>query len=495
MFSTSDTIVAIATPPGRGGIGVVRLSGPEAARVACALIGRAAPLRPRHATFARIIEPSKEACAPGDASERRRSGEGARRSVRALRRQPRAPRPPSRGGDEDPRNVLDQVIVTWFPAPHSYTGEDVVEIGAHGTPVLLQRIVELAMAAGARLAEPGEFTLRAFLNGRIDLVQAEAVADLIDAVTPLQARVAMDQLEGTLTSAIGRIDAALFDLTARLEASLDFPDEGFHFITRDQARDEIARITESMADLIAHGQTGRLVRDGRLVAIVGRPNVGKSSLFNALAGADRAIVTEVPGTTRDPLTEQLDILGFPITLVDTAGIRETTDVVEAEGVERAKQAQRVAAWKLVVLDGSAPLTDDDRRVMADSFPRLIVISKADLPRPWSTRELELPSEDVTEVSALAGTGLDELRRRLVTALTGRDEWRDPPRISNTRHLALMESAMTAARRASDAIAAGATEELVLVDLTASRQRLEEITGRRTTDDLLGHVFARFCVGK
>jgi tRNA modification GTPase len=251
-------------------LGVVRLSGPDAQRVAQALVRRNTAFEPRHATFAHIVEPA--------------------------------------GQDDAPR-LLDQVVVTLFAGPHSYTGDDVVEISAHGSPVVLQRVVELAMAAGARLAEPGEFTLRAYLNGRIDLVQAEAVADLVDAVTPLQARAALDQLEGTLTGAIGRIDAAIFDLSARLEASLDFPDEGFHFITRDQTRAEIARIGGELAALSAEGRVGRVVREGRTVVIVGRPNAGKSSLFNALAGASRAIVTAVPGTTRDLLTERVDIGG------------------------------------------------------------------------------------------------------------------------------------------------------------------------------------------
>ena len=456
MFSTSDTIVAVATPPGRGGIGVVRVSGADATRVACALVGRSAPFEPRHATFTRIVDP--------------------------------------RTGDNG--EPVDQVVVTWFAGPQSYTGEDVVEISAHGSPLLLQRIIELAMGAGARLAEPGEFTLRAYLSGRLDLVQAEAVADLVDAVTPLQARVAMDQLEGTLTGAIGRIDAALFDLSARLEASLDFPDEGFHFVTRDQALEQLRGIRDDVARLAGQGRAGRVVREGRMVAIVGRPNAGKSSLFNALVGAARAIVTEIPGTTRDVLTERVDIDGLAITLLDTAGLRDAGDAIEAEGVERARHAQRVAALSLVVLDAGAPLTDEDRQLILDSpGPRVVVASKADLPKKWSAPDVGVAVEMMVEVSALSGVGLDRLRARILAVLCDRDDLRDPPRISNVRHLALLDESLSALRRADAAISEGATEELVLVDLGAARRALEEITGRRSPDDLLHHIFSKFCVGK
>jgi len=455
VFSTTDTIVAIATPPGRGGIGVVRLAGPDAARIAQELTDRAHPFEPRHATFTRVID---------------------------------------RAGST--KHAVDHVVVTFFAAPHSYTGDDVVELSAHGSPVLLQRIVELAMLSGARLAEPGEFTLRAHLNGRIDLIQAEAIADLVDAVTPLQARAAVDQLEGTLTSAIARIDAALFDLSAKLEASLDFPDEGFHFITRDDAVDAVARIAEDVSALIASGRAGRVLREGRMVVIVGRPNAGKSSLFNALVGAARAIVTEVPGTTRDALTERVDIGGIPITLVDTAGLRESADRVEAEGIHRARAALTVAALTVVVIDGSQPLCDDDRGVLESvRAPRVIVASKSDRPRAWRASELGAGGELVLDVSAVTGAGLDVLRADIVAALVEREDLRDPPPISNVRHLALVESCAASLERARVALATGVTEELVLTDLGAARRALEQITGHRTADDLLKHVFERFCIGK
>jgi tRNA modification GTPase len=456
-FDLTDTIVAIATPPGRGGIGVVRLSGPDATTIAGRLVGRDEPFLPRHATFARVTDDAAAS----------------------------APR------------AVDQVVVTWFQAPHSYTGDDVVEISGHGSPVLLEHVVRLAMGAGARLAEPGEFTLRAYLNGRIDLVQAEAVADLVDAVTPLQARAAMDQLEGTLTGEIRRVDAALFDLAARLEASLDFPEEGFHFVTRDEAREEVARVRSDLAALARAGRSGRVLREGRLVAIVGRPNAGKSSLFNALAGAARAIVTALPGTTRDVLTERVDIGGVPVTLVDTAGLRDASDAIEAEGVLRAEQARSIAALTIVVIDGSTGIDGADLRIVGDSpHPRVIVASKSDLPRAWAIASSGLDRDaDVVDVSAKTGAGLDGLRARIVSALTEHEELRDVPAISNVRHLDLVDRAIAALDRAVAALDAGATEELVLADLAAARRALEELTGTRTADDLLRHIFEKFCVGK
>jgi tRNA modification GTPase len=415
-----------------------------------------------------------------------------------MRRPALAPRHATFGRliDPDTGAAIDQVVATWFAAPHSYTGEDVVEISAHGSPVLLRRIVELAVAHGARLAEPGEFTLRAYLRGRLDLAQAEAVADLVDAVTPLQARAAMDQLEGTLTGAIGRLDAALFDLTARLEASLDYPEEGFHFISTGETAAEVARIRGQLAQLARDGRAGRVIREGRTVVMVGRPNAGKSSLFNALAGASRAIVTDIPGTTRDLLTERVDIGGLAVTLVDTAGLREARDAIEAEGVRRARDAQQVAALKLIVIDASAPLAGDDRAILTEAMaPAILVVSKIDLPRAWSPEELGEHAARVINVSAVSGAGLAELRARLVEELTGREDLRDTPAISNVRHVSLVDEAHEAMTQAERALESGATEELVLAEFGRARRALEEITGRRTTDDLLAHIFARFCLGK
>jgi tRNA modification GTPase len=454
MFSTSDTIAAIATPPGRGGIGVVRLSGPRAHGIAAGLLAHPHPLEPRHATFTLV----------------------------RLRPEPTA-------------NAIDHVVATYFPAPHSYTGEDVVELSAHGSPVVLRAIVAAAMAGGARLAEPGEFTLRAFLNGRIDLPQAEAVADLIDAITPLQARTAFDQLQGTLTEAIAGIDATLFDLIARLEASVDFPDEGYHFIDQGPLASAIDELRDRTAGLLADAKRGRLLREGLQIAIVGKPNVGKSSVFNALAGAARAIVTDIPGTTRDLVTESIDLDGLRSTLVDTAGLHVTADPVEAEGMARSKQAYSIADLTLVVLDGSRVLDEDDQQVLSQTIDknRLIVLNKSDLGHAQETHELR----GAVSISALTGAGLEELRRRIAASLDV-DLLADRPSITNVRHIALVERAHEALSRArSAALSEGVTlpEEFVLADLQEARVAFEEVNGRRTSDDVLAHIFSRFCVGK
>jgi tRNA modification GTPase len=462
MFSTDDTIVAISTPIGRAGLGVVRVSGPDAASIAVCLTGRSEPLQPRHATFARLSQPLRPGTVPA-------SG--------------------------DSPSIADQVVVTFFPAPHSSTGDNVVEISAHGSPVILEGILRAAMSAGARLAEPGEFTLRAFLNGKLDLIQAEAVADLIDAVTPLQARAAFDQLEGTLTTRIRAIEAALFDLTARLEASLDFPDEGYHFVQRDVAAEELRVVASAIDELLTHAARGRIVREGAQIAIVGTPNVGKSSLFNALLSANRAIVTPIPGTTRDLLTERADIRGIAVSLVDTAGIRESADVVEQEGVARARQAVAVADLTVHVLDGSRPMSDEDRALLKVTAAglRVVAINKSDLPPAWSHED-----DDGVSVSARTGIGLDVLVDRMAEALGGRDVHRDRPLVSNVRHVHLLRSAREALGRAIDAMKSSdghVSEEFVLADLQDAAAALQEITGQRTTEDLLTHIFARFCIGK
>lgn len=460
MFQTDDTIVAISTPIGRGALGVVRISGPGAGAVAGRVLDRTHPLRPRHATFCRL---STAAAVPVGAAD-------------AV--------------------VGDQVVVTFFPRPHSATGEDVVEISAHGSPVLLEGIVGAAMQAGARLAEPGEFTLRSFLNGKLDLIQAEAVADLIEAVTPLQARAAFDQLEGTLTTHIREIEQALFDLMARLEASLDFPDEGYHFVAREAGTQEVAAICAHIDRVLRHASRGRLIREGAHVAIVGAPNVGKSSLFNALLNANRAIVTPIPGTTRDLLTERTDLRGIAVSLVDTAGIRDTSDVVETEGVARARQAAGIADLQVLVLDRSRPLEGDDRSLLEIAPVNCVVVAnKSDLPAAWPLDGID---RVVVAISALTGLGLDTLLDGMAARLGGGEDRRDPPLVSNVRHIALLERARASLGRASDALSTstgGVSEEFVLADLQEAAAALQEITGRRTADDLLAHIFARFCIGK
>lgn len=457
MFAPDDTIVAVATPPGRGGLGMVRISGPQAAAVAGVLLHRGKSLEPRRATVARLVT---------------REGDAA--------------------------SAIDRVVATSFPGPASYTGEDVVEICAHGSPVLLERIVSLACRSGARLANPGEFTLRAFLHGRVDLVQAEAVADLVDAVTPLQARVAFDQLDGTVTERIADLDRRLLDLTARLEASLDFPEEGYHFIETPEVARSIGELSARVRALLADAAAGRLIREGCRVVVLGRPNVGKSSIFNRLLGSSRAIVTPVAGTTRDLVTETLDLEGLAVDLVDSAGIRAPGDPVEAEGVSRARRAFGAAGAVLVVLDRAEPLAADDRGVLEEtsSSPRVVVANKIDRPPAWSSTDLPLGGgEIVVEASARTGRGMGRLRGELRRLLLGETVPRETPMVANIRHIELLEQAESALGAAAGAAGQGAAEEFVLEDLERARRALEELTGKRTPDDVLEHIFERFCIGK
>ncbi|HET9191552.1 MAG TPA: tRNA uridine-5-carboxymethylaminomethyl(34) synthesis GTPase MnmE [Vicinamibacterales bacterium] len=449
MFATDDTIVALATPSGRGALGIVRISGPRSQDIVRVIAPARRPLEPRRATLTRL-----------------RAHESA-------------------GG------AVDRVIATYFQAPHSYTGEDVVELCAHGSPVVLRTIVHAAVDAGARLARPGEFTLRAFLAGRIDLVQAEAVRDLIAAATPLQARVAFDQLEGTLTRRIAELDAVLFDLIARLEASLDFPDEGYHFIDVGETRRRIGDVVNGLDVLLADAGRGRLIREGATVVLAGRPNVGKSSLFNALAGTDRAIVTSVPGTTRDLITEPIDIHGIAVTLVDTAGARRAHDVVEREGVARGEQARGVADLIVVVVDLSEPLTEDDRRLLDDTSgrPRLIVANKCDLAPVVAL-------DDAMTVSAATGEGLQALRCAMSRELSGGEPTQESPALTNLRHITLLEEARQSLQGAVNALRASEVpEEFLLTDLHAARTRFDEVVGARSSDDVLAHIFEKFCIGK
>jgi tRNA modification GTPase len=499
MYSADDTIVALATPPGRGGLGVVRLSGPRALEIARALAAGGPVLAPRHATLVRIGFSHHE--------------------------------PAARRGERDPDGqFIDEGIATFFPAGGSYTGEDVVELSLHGSPVVLGEVIGAAVLEGARMARAGEFTLRAFLNGRVDLTRAEAVHDLVEATTPVQARVAFDQLRGTLAERIGEIERTLFELVARLEASGDFPEEGYHFVTLEEARVAIEDVRQRVDVLLADSRRGRLLREGVSVAIAGRPNVGKSTLFNRLAGAERAIVTTVPGTTRDVLTESVMLLGTRMLLADTAGVRPTTDPIEREGVARAEKAAAAADVVVVVIDGSAPLTVEDRRVLEGSAGRLrvIALNKCDVASasaigeaakvaaggaPASGKETREPGEvgaasvgdaeheagsgpAVVQISALTGGGIDELVRA-VARVVGLGHTPEHASISNRRHIGLLESAGESLRRASGLLGVlGQTpEELLLSDLREALDSLQEVSGRRTTEDLLDAIFSQFCIGK
>lgn len=453
MLAPDDTIVAIATPPGRSAIGVVRLSGRRAAAISQSLLG-GLRLEPRRATHCQVAVQGVSVADQG----------------------------------------CDEAVAVWFPAPRSYTGEDVVEISLHGNPLLLEGVVRSAVAAGARLARRGEFTLRSVVNGKRTLVAAEAVADVIDASTFGQARLAFDQLHGTLGARIARIDAPLFNLIAQLEASLDFPDEGYHFVDDGEAPRILDHAIVEIDALLADAGRGRVIREGATVAVVGRPNVGKSSLFNALVGADRAIVTTAPGTTRDVLTERVDVGGLHVTILDTAGIREAEDAAEREGVVRSQRARATADATLVVLDAAAGLTAADESLLdqaADAGRRIVVWNKCDLlPAGTSPGALE-----GVNVSALTGHGLDRLRACLALSLVGSEPRSEPPAIANIRHVELLGRVREFLTRARHLAQQGAPEEILLQELHGARSAFDELVGVRTPDDVLAHVFERFCIGK
>jgi tRNA modification GTPase len=464
VFSPNDTIVAIATPLGRGGLGVVRLSGPSAVAIASDILDTADPLEPRYATLTRVRDLAGRA--------------------------------------------VDGVVATFFKGPHSYTGEDSVEISAHGSPIVLKEILRSAIGAGARMATAGEFTLRAFLNGKLDLIQAEAVGDLVEASTAAQARAAFDQLNGTLTGEIARLDEQLMDVIARLEASLDFPEDGFHFVSVEELGDGLKAVGAGLDRLLDSARQGRLIREGLQIGIFGKPNVGKSSLFNYLVGADRAIVTEVPGTTRDLVTESVDFEGIRLGLIDTAGIRATVDVIETEGVVRSRRALVSSDVSIVILDASVPLEDVDFELLraAGESPGLVVANKCDLVSAWGPAEFGT-GEPPLRVSLKTGAGLADLRRGLLAVLVGTPttpalerEWlmRESPLITNVRHEGLLREARVAVSAADERLGeAGASwsEEFVLADLQRAKGALEDVTGKRTSEDLLRHIFERFCVGK
>lgn len=453
MDSAADTIVAVATPPGHGGVGVVRLSGPAAAAIGATLTGRPGSLRPRHVTRASV-----------DA--------GAWRA---------------------------DTLVTFFQAPASYTGEDVLEIAAHGNPLLLAAVVDRAVALGARLARPGEFTLRAFVHGKLDLVQAEAVRDLVDAVSPSQVVAATGQLDGVLSTAIHGVVDDLRHLETRLEASVDFPDEGYRFIDAADVRTGLEGVQARVRALVDDDARASLVRDGATVVVAGAPNVGKSSLFNALLGADRAIVTPQPGTTRDLVSERLLVAGQLVRLVDSAGLRDTDDAIEAEGVRRAAGAAQAAHVVLLVLDGSRPLDADDRvaQAAAAEARTLVVVNKSDLPRAWNVESAGVP-RDVAIVSARTGDGVSALAQRLAARLACVDTGSEHPLVTNRRQRALLSTALESLAHAiteDDARGGSLPEEFVLADIRGALEALEEVTGRRSRDEMLAEIFAAFCIGK
>ena len=449
--SVTDTIVAISTPPGRGGLGVIRISGPQARAVAEAILTfpNTTSWQPRHGRMAHLAD---------------RDG-----------------------------HVVDQVIATFFEKPHSYTAEDTVEVSCHGAPVVLRFAVERALEGGARLAEPGEFTLRAYLRGRIDLSQAEAVRDLIEATTLYQARIAAQQAAGSVSRRIAPLKEQLVELIALIEAGIDFAEDDVSVASAAEILRRLAPVLEGVRRLAASFQYGNLVRSGLTLAIVGRPNVGKSSLFNRLLEQDRAIVTEIPGTTRDLVSETAAIGGIPVKLYDTAGIRESQEPVETLGIERSYQAMADSDLTLVVIDRSLPAAGEDRDLIARAREQgrcLLVGNKSDLPGAR-----DLPPEAIV-VSAATGAGIPRLREAVLEALAPRGAFEpEAGFITSLRHEQLLRECIQYLEKAIAAVESTIPHEMLLLDLYAALRPLDAITGATTADDILNRIFSTFCIGK
>lgn len=457
-----DTIVAIATPPGRGGIGVVRLSGCEASSIAGPMLRLAHELEAGRALFGELIDPA--------------TGER-----------------------------IDEVVATFFAKPHSYTTDDVVEISCHGSPVVLRHVVEMAIAAGARLAEPGEFTMRAFLNGRIDLTQAEAVRDLIDSQTLYQAQVAARQLEGSLSRRLQPTKQQLIALIAVMEAGVDFAEDDVSVTPDAQILARIAAVRQPLDELLASFAFGKVVHEGLTLAIVGRPNVGKSSLFNRLVERERAIVTATPGTTRDLVSETVSIGGIPVRLVDTAGIRTALDEAESIGVRKSIEALADADLVLVVRDASReashPLSSEEEQQdarlleLAGERQAIVVWNKIDATESHAVGRAQNFHPSVN-VSALQGSGIDELRSSILHSVGGDGGMqRESGLLTNIRQKQLVVESLAALERAASAVPQKIPHEMILLDLYAALRPLDDITGATTADDILNLIFSSFCIGK
>ena len=453
---TSDTIAAIATPLGSGGIGVVRMSGPEALWIARRVTRRTRDPRPRYAHLVKIFD----------------------------------------GNDE----LIDQALLLFMPGPRSYTGEDVAELSCHGGPVALRRVLDSLLAAGARPAGPGEFTLRAFLNGRLDLAQAEAVADLVAAPTPAALAVAANQLAGRLSDAVREMRAACLDLLAQMEAEVDFDEDDVPAMDRALLASTLDSLHERLEEALATAGRGIMQRHGLRVALVGSPNVGKSSLMNALLSTDRAIVTEVPGTTRDVLEESFDLDGVPIVLNDTAGLRETHDPVESLGVERSSRALEGSDAAVLVLDASRPLLSNDEaaaaRVRQAAKPTIVALNKRDLPhavRIDDARALA-PGAPVVHTSAIR-EDVNELRQALrhVIGLAGSSG--SLALVASVRHQEALTRARDELSSARRAVADDEPSDFVSIGVRGAVNALGEITGESATEDLLDVIFSKFCIGK
>jgi tRNA modification GTPase len=525
-MNLDDTIVAIATPPGRGGIGVVRLAGPRARAIAEPMLRSKHALEAGRAVHCELIEPLLsessllEASAPAasvDAAELRSAGPFGS----AQGRLPRASVPTWSGVEPASSFTrIDEVVVTYFAKPHSYTTDDIVEISAHGSPVVLRHIVELSLARGARLAEPGEFTMRAFLNGRLDLTQAEAVRDLIDSQTLFQAKVAAQQLDGALSNRLKPIKQELVELIALLEAGVDFAEDDVSIAADATILEHIAQVKSPLLRLVATFAYGKIVHQGLTLAIVGRPNVGKSSLFNRLVERERAIVTAQPGTTRDLVSETVAIGGIPVELVDTAGIRRALDEAESLGIKKSMEALADADLVLVVIDRTQALCDEDLELLrqVEGRPAIVVENKCDLfggdfggdkdnpggLRPGRTPRLRSGQAhegggtylEHISTSALTGEGIPALRAAILHEFAGDSAIQSESGfLTSVRHERLVNDTLAALDAACKAVEGRVPHEMLLLDLYAALRPLDEITGATSTDDILNLIFSSFCIGK
>jgi len=454
-----DTIAAISTPPGRGGIGIVRLSGIQAASIAAQLVSLRQPLEHGRARLADVLD------VPAGGVEHGESGR------------------------------IDEALMTWFAAPNSYTAEDVVEIAAHGSPVVLELLLRRALDLGARLAEPGEFTQRAFLAGKIDLTQAEAVRDLIEAQTLTQARQAASQMGGALSRRVQPVKQDLVELIALLEAGIDFAEDDIDVAPATEIARRIGELMPSLNALSASFARGRIVHDGLTLAIVGRPNAGKSSLFNRLVERERAIVTATPGTTRDTVTERISLDGIPLELVDTAGLRESLEEAEQLGIARSREALADAALVLVVLDATEPLNEEEHRLLeaVQGRPAIVAVNKCDLANTGEAAE-NVGGVPALRTSALTGDGIPALRERILALATG-GAASEPGMLTSLRHHQSIATALTALSDAEKANANAIPHEMILLDLYRALWALDSLTGQTTSDDILDLIFSTFCIGK
>lgn len=456
IVSSDETIVAISTPLGRSGIGVIRISGDEASAIALRFF------RPQSATAVGLEHRTALVGTWFDSGKER----------------------------------IDEVVVTFFGAPHSYTGEDVVEVSAHGNPLGLRRIVEGCKSAGARIAQPGEFTLRAVAHGKLDLLQAEAVRDFIEAQTEQQAKMAMRQLDGSISKRIRPIKEKLVDVIAHLEAGIDFAEDDVQVPANASIVRSIQPLAAELHRLVRTFDYGRMLNQGLRLAILGKPNVGKSSLFNRLVAAERAIVTAVPGTTRDVLTETIDMDGVPLRFADTAGVRETSDQVEKIGISRTLETLAEADLALVVLDGAGTIDDNDRFVLekAATTANLIVINKSDLPQMIEPGALN--GSKKVSVSAKTGEGLSDLRDAVrAFLLEQKTDLADDLVLTTERQHESVVRAGQALSIALDALDRQVPHEMVLLDLYGAVEALDELTGEVVTEDILDRIFSTFCIGK